>query len=127
MWVGFITAWFLIILSSDPENSLLKPVNALWLVSIPLIDALSTFLTRLAKRKSIFTGDRSHIHHMMLDAGLPKWKVLSILFLISIISSSALLLFALNKVEESLQFYGFLTLWLFYYLIIKYPLSKESN
>lgn len=127
MWVGFIVAWFLIVLSSNDSNSILKPVNALWLVSIPLIDALSTFLTRLSKRKSIFAGDRSHIHHMMLDAGLAKWKVLSILFLFSLISSTALLIFVTNEVEESLQFYGFLTIWLVYYLIIKYPLSKVTN
>ena len=126
MWVGFITAWFLIIVSSSENVNMIKPVNALWLVSIPLIDALSTFITRLSQKKSIFTGDRSHIHHMMLDAGLLKSQVLSILFIFSIASNGALLFFVLNSVEETFQFYGFLTVWLVYYLIIKYPLSKRK-
>lgn len=127
MWVGFITAWFLVILSSSGDESIIKPVNALWLVSIPLIDALSTFITRLANRKSIFAGDRTHIHHMMLDAGLTKTKVLLILFSISLISSTTLLFFVFQKIEESFQFFGFLTIWLVYYLIIKYPLSKQEK
>ncbi len=127
MWVGFITAWFLVTLSSSGNESIIKPVNALWLVSIPLIDALSTFLTRLANRKSIFAGDRTHIHHLMLDAGLTKKAVLIILFSISIISSTTLLFFVSQKVEESFQFFGFLTIWLVYYLIIKYPLSKHNK
>ena len=127
MWVGFITAWFLVVLSSSGDESIIKPVNALWLVSIPLIDALSTFLTRLANKKSIFAGDRTHIHHMMLEAGLTKKKVLLILFSISMISSSTLLFFVFQKVDESFKFFGFLTIWIVYYLIIKYPLSKQKK
>ena len=81
MWLGFITAWFLVILSQG-EDRLFLPVTALWLVLLPLIDALSTFLSRLWNRKSLFLGDRNHIHHILLDAGLEKWKVLLIFLII---------------------------------------------
>ena len=81
MWLGFMAAWSLVVLSQN-ENMLFPPVTALWLILLPLIDAMSTFINRIWNSKSMFTGDRSHIHHMLLDSGLEKWKVLLIFCLL---------------------------------------------
>ncbi len=124
--IGFITAWALIIFSQGDER-LFQPVTALWLIMLPLIDALSTFLNRLWNKKSMFIGDRTHIHHMMQDAGLKKQTVLLIFLLISILSSGFGVLANLNSIPESTQFYGFLTIWFFYYLLIKYPLTHSDK
>jgi len=126
MWVGFIVAWCLIILSQGDEK-LFRPVTALWIILLPLIDALSTFLTRLWNKKSMFLGDRTHIHHMLLDAGLKKWKVLFIFLIISSISASFSIFSNINSISEPNQFYGFLTIWVFYFLLIKYPLINYKK
>ena len=125
MWLGFITAWCLIIFSQG-EKALFSPPIALWMVMLPLIDALSTFLTRMRKGKPIFSGDRTHIHHIMLDSGMEKWKVIFILLLASIFFSILGVLATIYSIEDTILFYGFLTVWLFYLLLIKYPLSKTE-
>ena len=124
MWLGFLVAWYLIILSQG-ESKLVQPVTALWLIMLPLIDALSTFLSRLWNNKSMFLGDRTHIHFMLIDAGLKKWKVLLILLIISISSAGFGVFSNINLVSEPNQFYGFLTLWFFYFLLVKYPVVKN--
>tara|TARA_Y100000588_G_scaffold313205_1_gene340201 strand:- start:2998 stop:4023 length:1026 start_codon:yes stop_codon:yes gene_type:complete len=124
LWLGFLIAWTLVYLASD-ENKLIEPVSAIWIILLPLIDALSTFIGRLRQGKPIFYGDRAHIHHALLDSGLKKWKVLVIILIISLISCSVIVFTTLYEVKEFYLFYGFLTIWLFYYLLLKYPLSKD--
>jgi len=126
MWLGFLVAWYLIILSQG-EEKLLQPVTALWIIMLPLIDALSTFLSRLWNKKSMFLGDRTHIHHMLLDAGLKKWKVLLIFLIISILSAGLGIFVSINSISEPSQFYGFLTIWFFYFLLVKYPLVNNTK
>jgi len=125
-WIGFITAWTLVILS-QAETLSFQPVTALWFIMLPLIDALSTFLSRLWNRKSMFIADRTHIHHMLLDFGLKKEVVLLIFLFISLLSSGFGIYANFNSVSDSKQFYGFLTIWFFYYLLIKYPLTNNHK
>jgi len=125
-WIGFFTAWTLVILS-QAETVSFQPVTALWFIMLPLIDALSTFLSRLWNRKSMFIADRTHIHHMLLDFGLKKAAVLLIFLFISLLSSGFGIYANSNSVSDSKQFYGFLTIWFFYYLLIKYPLINNHK
>tara|TARA_Y100001970_G_scaffold250206_1_gene321717 strand:+ start:39680 stop:40711 length:1032 start_codon:yes stop_codon:yes gene_type:complete len=125
-WVGFILAWYLVALSQQ-DIALIKASTALWFVLLPLIDALSTFLSRLYSKKQIFSGDRSHIHHMLLDSGLEKWKVLLIFLIISVFSGTFGVISVFYEIKEYYQFYGFLTLWFFYFLLVKFPYSRRSS
>lgn len=123
-WLGFITAWFCIILSQGEER-LFQPVTALWLILLPLIDALSTFISRIWSKKSMFNPDRTHIHHMLLDGGLNKRIVLLFFLSISALSSGFGIYASINSIPESRQFLGFLTVWFFYFLLKRYPLTKD--
>ena len=126
MWIGFMIAWTLVILSHG-EEKVFPPVTALWFILLPLIDALSTFITRLWNKKSMFQSDRTHIHHMLLDSGLSQWKVLFVCFIISLISASFGIYAKENSIPEAKQFYGFLTVWIFYLLLVKYPLVTSKK
>ena len=127
MWLGFIMAWLLVTLSQSTSESFLEPVTALWIILLPLIDALSTFMKRIGSKQSMFLGDRSHIHHMLVDAGYEKWKVLLIFILITLVSCGFAIYFIANDTEEYIQFYGFIMIWISYFLIIKYPDSKKRE
>lgn len=126
MWLGFITGWFLVIFTQSEGYEILSPATALWLILLPLIDALSTFIKRISQKKNIFLGDRSHLHHILLDSGLEKWKVLLILLTFAIIASVVAITFVKHEVDEPLQFYGFLTIWFFYLILVKTP-SRKLN
>jgi len=46
------------------------PLFALGIVLIPVYDTVRVFALRIWKGQSPFTADRTHIHHLLTDAGL---------------------------------------------------------
>lgn len=67
-FLGFAIAWCSFRLTQNPGHPV-SPVLALWFVPIPIMDCLVLMVRRLRQRRSPFVADRSHIHHLMLDAG----------------------------------------------------------
>lgn len=68
MLLGFLFAWLLVDLSQGSSPAI-TPVTAIWLFSIPLMDTISVMLRRVWLRKSPFTPDHNHLHHILLHAG----------------------------------------------------------
>lgn len=66
-----------------PAGTFLKfdsaPAIAIAVLILPIFDTLRVFLHRLAKGKSPFHPDRSHIHHQLLDAGLSHMQATAVL------------------------------------------------
>jgi UDP-GlcNAc:undecaprenyl-phosphate GlcNAc-1-phosphate transferase len=60
--------------------SLGLPILAL---GIPILDAISAVIRRTHHGRSIFQGDRAHIHHRLLSMGIPHSRVVIYLYLIS--------------------------------------------
>lgn len=81
MLLGFIFAWLLIALSQQPVR-VIRPVTALWLFSIPLMDTLGVMLRRLWLGKSPFRPDRHHLHHLFIRAG---FRVQDIVYAIALV------------------------------------------
>ncbi|MDB2668349.1 undecaprenyl/decaprenyl-phosphate alpha-N-acetylglucosaminyl 1-phosphate transferase [Alphaproteobacteria bacterium] len=61
------------------------PVLALWIFALPISDMFLTSIRRLLKNKNVFSGDRSHLHHRLLDAGATPRQALTILSAFSIV------------------------------------------
>ena len=78
MFVGFVLAYFMIKLSQG-ENAAITPVTALWLIALPLFDAVGMMLRRIMKGRSPFDGDLEHIHHVLLWAGFTVPQSVSIM------------------------------------------------
>ncbi|MDA9636112.1 hypothetical protein N9T42_00205 [SAR86 cluster bacterium] len=66
MMIGYMIAWSLI---SFSEDGLIRPVDALWCVCIVLLNSFRVMWKRYIKKLSVFSSDRSHIHHYFLDKG----------------------------------------------------------
>ena len=126
MSLGFFLSWSLVFLSQGKEQ-IIQPVTALWIIFLPLIDALSTFLIRIKARQPIFLGDRKHMHFLLIDNGFSENKVFLIFLIISFLSCSFAFFSIIFSYQESYLFYGFLTLWIFYLLIIRYPFVKKNS
>jgi UDP-GlcNAc:undecaprenyl-phosphate GlcNAc-1-phosphate transferase len=61
-------------------------------LSIPLLDTAISVIRRLLKRQPIFSADRGHIHHKLLDRGLtPRRAVLVVYLGCSIVACFSLL------------------------------------
>ena len=55
------------VFSIKPENF---PVLAISMINIPVLDTLRVMLVRILKKKSPFSADRNHLHHIILDNGI---------------------------------------------------------
>lgn len=70
-FLGFVMAWLAVALISDSNAAVTPSVYALLLLfAVPLADIAVAVTRRLAKGKSPFLPDRSHIHHMLADTSL---------------------------------------------------------
>lgn len=74
LFVGFLISTFVIILMGADYSTKLKyiaPANfGILLISIlfiPVLDSIRVFVARLMERRSPFSPDRNHIHHLIMD------------------------------------------------------------
>ncbi|MCR8491504.1 MraY family glycosyltransferase [Ochrobactrum sp. WV_118_8] len=67
-FLGAALAGFILILASGTA-AVAFPV-LIWIVIVPVIDTLSLIVRRMSVRRSPFSPDRQHLHHLLMDAGL---------------------------------------------------------
>src|SRR5690348_256871 len=66
--LGYVIAWTLIALSQSTPRYI-SPGLVLWCVALPVMDTLAVIYRRLKRGVSPFTPDRTHIHHLLMNAG----------------------------------------------------------
>jgi UDP-GlcNAc:undecaprenyl-phosphate GlcNAc-1-phosphate transferase len=80
LFIGYVLA--LVALESYKQVSVLTFVVPLLALAVPILDTLLSILRRLRLRAPIFTADRLHMHHRLLDSeGSPRGAVLQFYFL----------------------------------------------
>ncbi|NIK74217.1 UDP-N-acetylmuramyl pentapeptide phosphotransferase/UDP-N-acetylglucosamine-1-phosphate transferase [Thermonema lapsum] len=69
------------------------PSIAMAVLSVPLIDTVRVFIIRVINKRSPFSGDRSHLHHVLLRAGFNhiQTSIFLLLFQLMVIASMYLL------------------------------------
>jgi UDP-GlcNAc:undecaprenyl-phosphate GlcNAc-1-phosphate transferase len=78
--LGFLLGCYGILWSGNSHTGMLAP---LIMLALPLVDASIAILRRFLRRQPIFSPDRSHIHHRLLDKGLPVRAVALRLYSVS--------------------------------------------
>lgn len=66
--------------------SLLVPIVAL---GVPIFDTIFTMMRRFLERRPIFSPDRGHVHHRLLDLGITHRRAVLILYGVSILFTVA--------------------------------------
>jgi UDP-GlcNAc:undecaprenyl-phosphate GlcNAc-1-phosphate transferase len=94
MTLGFLVTASLIFFPQG-DNALIRPVTALWLVTVPLMDMLATMLRRARAGRRLMVADCCHLHHTLLDMGLGPRQTL--LLIMAYASLCALLGLALER------------------------------
>jgi UDP-GlcNAc:undecaprenyl-phosphate GlcNAc-1-phosphate transferase len=79
LFIGFLLGCFGTLWGQKSATALgmTAPLIAL---AMPLLDTVLTIGRRLLRRQSLFTGDRAHIHHRLLDQGLTPRRVALVLY-----------------------------------------------
>ena len=118
--LGFIVVCLLMAAASGQVGSIkvIKPATALFIVGIPLFDMAYTSLRRISKRKSPFSADRSHIHHLMQDLGFSNRRSLALILTISLAITFLGLMLHRSNTPEAYQMIIFLTGFTLYCLLV---------
>lgn len=127
MFIGFSIVWLLIYGSQFSVRDIsFRPVTALWLIAIPLMDMASIILRRLANGQSPFKPGRDHLHHIILGAGFSSGTTLLIITVASFLLAMIGVAGEIWKVPESIMLASFLFLFFGYsYVVVR--ISKSSK
>lgn len=119
MMLGFALAWFAVELSQG-EGRAIRPITAVWVLGLPLMDTVSLMLRRMLKGKSPFSADREHLHHIFLAAGYSVPQTVAILLAASTLLGGIGVVAGHLGVPDHLMFYAFLGLFALYCLAVAY-------
>jgi UDP-GlcNAc:undecaprenyl-phosphate GlcNAc-1-phosphate transferase len=78
--------------------ALLVPMVAL---GVPIFDTLFSMLRRTLERRSMFSPDRGHVHHRLIDMGITHRRAVMLLYGVSILMMVSAIAIALGRSWES--------------------------
>ena len=113
MFIGFSVVW-LLAKGVSPDNGAMRPVTALWLVAVPLMDMVAIMLRRLSRGQAVMMADRDHLHHIFMRAGFTDREALKIISGIAVVLAGIGLLGEYFQVPEALMLALFLTIFTLY-------------
>ena len=57
-------------LTGAPQTGGLRPMAVAWILALPVMDTLAVMLVRIVSGRSPLSGDRQHLHHILMDLGM---------------------------------------------------------
>lgn len=79
-FLGFMMGCLAIILTQK-TNTNVSPAIVFFILGLPIIDTLSVMAQRYAEGRSLFSPDRNHIHHKLLDFGIDHYEAVALIYL----------------------------------------------
>ena len=77
--LGFSIGVLAVIITQRPGAEL-SPVLPLLVLGLPILDMLTVMIGRMARGRSPFEADRTHLHHRLIDAGLTQSEAVSLIY-----------------------------------------------
>ncbi|ENK3117422.1 UDP-N-acetylglucosamine--undecaprenyl-phosphate N-acetylglucosaminephosphotransferase [Vibrio alginolyticus] len=121
MMIGFTVIWLLLGVSQTGNSEpLMRPVTALWLIAVPLMDMAAIMIRRIRRGDSPFKPDREHLHHIFQRLGFgPKQTLVAICFIASLYAGFGIYGEATN-ISEVTMFTLFIICFVVYSVILAY-------
>jgi UDP-GlcNAc:undecaprenyl-phosphate GlcNAc-1-phosphate transferase len=123
MFLGFSITWFFIDLSQGPER-VMTPVTALWFLLVPLFDTVWLLFKRPLSGRWPTAASHDHIHHVLQQCGLQAGATAALLWLVAALAAAIGIMGTVFKISEASLFYGFLSLFALYAVVMALLLRK---
>jgi UDP-GlcNAc:undecaprenyl-phosphate/decaprenyl-phosphate GlcNAc-1-phosphate transferase len=78
MMLGLALCWFCIDCTQGIARNL-PPIVCVWILAVPLLDMTRVMFLRLRRRADMLDADREHLHHLLLERGVPPHRAALIL------------------------------------------------
>lgn len=115
LFLGFSLAVFPLINSGEPVGTSKILFMPLIILIIPTLDMIAAIIRRRRRGFPIFSADREHIHHKLLDFGFSQKKILLVISLFSVFAGLGGILYTyIEKVKLDYSFFVFLFVWALY-------------
>lgn len=118
IFIGFTVIWLLIVASQGERATAIRPVTALWLIALPLMDMVCIMIRRIRKGQSPFKPDREHLHHICQRLGLSSHMSLFVICTGAGVMAAVGIWSELAKVNENIMFLAFLATFTLYFTVI---------
>jgi len=118
MFIGLSVIW-LLTMGTQNDQASFRPVTALWICAIPLMDMLALVVRRYKNGKSPFKPDRDHLHHILQRVGYNPRQALVIISTLAVGMSAIGLAGEYFSVPEVVMLTGFIFMFACYVLVIK--------
>ena len=119
MMIGFLVIWMLLSITQPNATPIMRPVTALWLIALPLMDMAAIMYRRIKRGRSPFYPDRDHLHHICLRAGMKKTHTLFTICSISSLFALVGILGELFAIHETIMFVGFIVTFVLYSFLLR--------
>lgn len=121
MMIGFTVIWLLLGVSQTEQSEpLIRPVTALWLIALPLMDMTAIMIRRIRRGDSPFKPDREHLHHIFQRLGLGPKQTLIAICSIAIFFSAVGIYGETANIPEVAMFLLFLACFVGYATLLAY-------
>lgn len=120
MMIGFTVIWMLLGVSQVDAKPLMRPVTALWLIAVPLMDMTAIMIRRIRRGDSPFKPDREHLHHICQRLGLSSRQTLVAICSVAILFASFGIYGEAVNLSEAVMFYSFIGSFFIYSLLLSY-------
>ena len=124
--LGFVLAWLTVDATREGAQ-LFAPVTAIWLVAIPISDTLLCLGRRLLRGQSPFRADRTHLHHILIDLGMPVARAVALILLLAFVLAGAGVAGWALRVPEHVMFYTAMAVFAVYILLVQYGLRRVTK
>ena len=116
MFMGLTVMWLLVLGSQNQvaQVASFRPVTALWIIAVPLMDMFAIMIRRMRKGDSPFKADNGHLHHICMRAGLSSRQSLRAISGFSILLACVGILGEYFAVSEWIMLALFSILFIFY-------------
>ena len=104
MMIGFTVICLLLSASQANNQILMRPVTALWIIALPLMDMAAIMYRRIKRGRSPFRPDLDHLHHICQRAGLSKVQTLMVICGLSSTFAGIGIIGEYYQIPESLMF-----------------------
>lgn len=118
IFIGFTVIWLLIVASQGERATAIRPVTALWLIALPLMDMVCIMIRRIRKGQSPFKPDREHLHHICQRVGLSSHMSLLVICAAAGVMAAIGIWSELVKVNENIMFFAFLVTFALYFIVM---------
>ncbi|WP_335903772.1 UDP-N-acetylglucosamine--undecaprenyl-phosphate N-acetylglucosaminephosphotransferase [Shewanella algae] len=113
MLIGLTVVWLLVVGVSEDVNAF-RPVTALYLIAIPLMDMAAIMYRRIRKGVSPFKADRDHLHHIFERAGFNRRQTLIIIALLGTLIAGVGCFLEIYMISEFIMFIIFISMFVIY-------------